>query len=486
MILIKRIERKKIFKIIVSIIVVFLLYLILGAFIPFMKTMKVTEKTKAEFQLSDYLGKGTDGVDRAALVESSKEALDVRLNILNRAREKIIISSFSFKHDRSCKEIFSTVLAAADRGVKVEILADGLSGYVDMGKDPMYYVLGSHPNIEIRYYNMFYPWKPWTFHGRMHDKYIIIDDELLLLGGRNTSDYFLGEYNTKVLSYDREVLVYNTAFGAEDEENSVISQVKKYFKSVWNRKECKKVFTHVSGFRKRKTAAALKELQDIYGKLKKNVKQMDTKTDYRSMTMATDKITLISNPIHIFHKEPVLWYQAVRLMEEAGQRVYIQTPYVVLNKDMYADIKRIGQDIKEYDLITNSVAGGDNVMGSSDYTFNKKKVIDTGVRVHEFQGKHSMHNKSILIDDRLSLIGSFNLDMRSAYIDTEVMLVIDGKEFNKALEEKFLAMEKESLAVGRDGKYIPDDNVKPLKIHPLRKFIYSITSVVFQLFRFVL
>ena len=35
-----------------------------------------------------------------------------------------------------------------------------------------------------------------------------------------------------------------------------------------------------------------------------------------------------------------------------------------------------------------------------------------------------------MVDDDLSIVGSFNMDMRSVYLDTELMLVIDSKEVN--------------------------------------------------------
>ena len=44
----------------------------------------------------------------------------------------------------------------------------------------------------------------------MHDKYLIADDSLFLLGGRNTFDLFLGDY-VQDQNIDRELLVWNTA-----------------------------------------------------------------------------------------------------------------------------------------------------------------------------------------------------------------------------------------------------------------------------------
>ena len=71
-----------------------------------------------------------------------------------------------------------------------------------------------------------------------------------------------------------------------------------------------------------------------------------------------------------------------------------------------------------------------------------------------------MHTKSILIDDRLSLIGSFNWDMRSVYLNTETVLAIDSEEINEALKEKVRALAdahnipnqtKEARLAGRHG-----------------------------------
>ena len=62
-----------------------------------------------------------------------------------------------------------------------------------------------------------------------------------------------------------------------------------------------------------------------------------------------------------------------------------------------------------------------------------------------------MHTKSILIDDRLSLIGSFNWDMRSAYLDTELMLLVDCPALNAALREQTEEMMRQSRLVAPDG-----------------------------------
>ena len=67
-------------------------------------------------------------------------------------------------------------------------------------------------------------------------------------------------------------------------------------------------------------------------------------------------------------------------------------------------------------------------------------------------GKHSTHGKSLVIDDDIAVVGSYNFDCRSTYVDTETMLVVQGKEITKQLEEDFDGLKNESLKVNKDGK----------------------------------
>lgn len=65
---------------------------------------------------------------------------------------------------------------------------------------------------------------------------------------------------------------------------------------------------------------------------------------------------------------------------------------------------------------------------------SKKKILNTGADVYELMNEVPVHTKAVLLDDRLSIVGSYNLDMRSTYLDTELMLVIDSKELNQQIQ----------------------------------------------------
>ena len=192
---------------ILLLVVLILMYELLGAIAPFVHPKRVSgELPKAE----EFYGTAyRETVDRAAVIESNKEALALRLSMFEEAKESIVMTTFDIREGESTSDIFASLFAAADRGVKVKIIVDGMYGLLHMSGKELFKAAGSHENLEIKFYNTPNLFMPWTINGRMHDKYIIVDDRILLMGGRNTFDYFLGEYEGKSVGYDREILIYN-------------------------------------------------------------------------------------------------------------------------------------------------------------------------------------------------------------------------------------------------------------------------------------
>lgn len=155
--------------------------------------------------------------------------------MIESAEESIILSTFDFREGESSTDIAAALIDAADRGVFIRILVDGVSGLFRMESSSFFYAISAHPNIEIRIYNQLSVLAPWKINGRMHDKYLICDDCLYLLGGRNTFDYFLGDYESNSKSCDREVLVYNPS---DEGGNSSVIDLIDYFESVWSLDVC--------------------------------------------------------------------------------------------------------------------------------------------------------------------------------------------------------------------------------------------------------
>ena len=155
------------------------------AVLPFVCQPKVSEETKERFEQKNFYGE-TAGAERAAVLSDNVDALAERIRLISHAEERIILSTFEFRNDESGKDMMAAFLAAADRGVQIQILMDGFPAFknLQLTQDPYFQALSSHENIQIFIYNPVNLLQPWKLMGRLHDKYLIADESAYILGGR--------------------------------------------------------------------------------------------------------------------------------------------------------------------------------------------------------------------------------------------------------------------------------------------------------------
>ena len=222
-------------------------------------------------------------------------------------------------------------------------------------------------------------------------------------------------------------------------------------------------------------------MEKQYDKLTEQYPEMLEEWDWESLTMETNKVSLLSNPVQAENKEPWMWYSLHQMMQE-GSEVTIYTPYIICGPEMYDDLSSLTQNGIPVEIITNDVASGANPWGCTDYLNQKENVWETGVKVYEFMGAHSCHTKAVLIGDRMSIIGSYNLDMRSTYQDTELMLAVDSPELNALVREE-AERDKTYSKVMENGSYFYGENYEPKEISWPKKIFYAVLRVVIVPFR---
>ena len=472
----KRRSRKMVIVIIAAVLVLFAL----GAILPFARQPKVTEKTKKELEVERFYSDQPSG-ERAKVISDNGEALDERLRLISQAEEEIILSTFEFDSDTSGTQMIAALADAADRGVKVRVLVDGFPYLTTMWGNPKFLALAQTENVEIRVYNPVRPWKPWGIMGRLHDKYLIADRTAYILGGRNTFDFFLGDQKG-YKNYDWDMLVYTK----EASGDSSLEQVRSYFESVWKMPECKTFGKSRFWKQNPSVKKAEGEIADAVKTLKEAYGDELGKIDYESITLPVNQIQLISNPTHILAKEPVVFYTITELMKQAKEEVVFHTPYVICDDWMLERLKEVCEGAKDVKMMTNSVANNGNPFGAMDYQKNKEKIRDTGVGILEYDKGVSYHGKCFTIDDRLAAIGSFNWDMRSAYLDTELMLVVDSREVNEQLRDEMKKYEQHALKVtGKDTYEVPE-GVERQELSAKKKFRIAVLKTVAGWARFLM
>ena len=426
-------------------VILFFIAVLALAIAPYSNMPAVSEEYKDSFNVLDFYS-DEESCDRAAIIDDNGEALAQRIMLIENAKEEIIMSTFSFKSDTAGKQMIAALSEAAKRGVKVRILIDGFNSIMDIEGNPYFMALASEENVEIRIYNEANIFTSWKGMSRMHDKYIIADDDVYILGGRNTFNYFLGDQKSHK-NHDRDVLVYNT--GGEE---SSIYELKEYFWGVWELEVCEEWREYLISGLLPSVGEARKDLKELYADMKEAHWEWFEEPDYMNMTVATDKVSLLSNPTDIYMKEPWVFYGLCQLMEQAQKEVVIHTPYIIADDYMYEAFTDICKDVKVR-VMTNAPSNNGNLFGAVDYVLHKEDILNTGLDILEYNGGISYHAKSMTIDDDISIVGSFNMDYKSMYHDTELMLVIDSEELNASLKKSHELYEE---AAG-EAKLLPNE-----------------------------
>jgi phosphatidylserine/phosphatidylglycerophosphate/cardiolipin synthase-like enzyme len=103
------------------------------------------------------------------------------------------------------------------------------------------------------------------------------------------------------------------------------------------------------------------------------------------------------------------------------------------------------------------MASTDNLEAFSGYQRDRKQLLETGVRIFEFKPDAAvrlkiltsalqkklhhtpifgLHAKSMVIDGKITVIGTFNLDPRSANLNTECVTIIHSKSITQEVEKE--------------------------------------------------
>lgn len=411
----------------------------------------------------------TAGTERICCIDDNEEALLWRLRMIGTAKKNIVLSTFDLRADENGTKLLAALNHAASKGVKIRLLIDGIYQQLFLADSSDFQALASSENVEVGVYNPLTPANLFKVNYRMHDKYLIIDEKMYLLGGRNSNDIFLGDH-VKGINEDRDILVYDTSDGSTES----LQQLEDYFYEIWNdRCVSKKKEKKPS-----KYTEAHAHLEEVYVSLLKKYKDIETYCDWEKDTIEVNKITLVDNGVHASRKRPQV-LQTIQYLSDNADHVIIQTPYVICNGYMYDVLQQISDHAK-LQIVLNAVEKGSNPWGCTDYLNQKKRILKTGADVYELMNEYPVHTKAVLIDDRLSVVGSYNLDMRSTYLDTELMLVIDSEKLNKqirATESDYMEKSKEVLANGHEtegAKY------KKKVLNRQKKIYYSVLRLLIR------
>jgi cardiolipin synthase C len=103
-------------------------------------------------------------------------------------------------------------------------------------------------------------------------------------------------------------------------------------------------------------------------------------------------------------------------------------------------------------VVTNSLGANDVAAVYGAYWPYRDTLLQGGVHVYELRAQGhpesslfgssgaSLHTKAYSVDDTRGFIGSFNLDARSAYLNTEMGVMFDDADLARAVRDEYLRL----------------------------------------------
>jgi putative cardiolipin synthase len=386
---------------------------------------------------------GFSGVD---LVSSGREAFEVRFGLAHLAEKTIDAQYYLWAPDSSGLRMLSALLDAADRGVRVRVLLDDLNF---AGMDFDLAVLNAYPNVEIRLFN------PFTYRNdrlldvftdfnrvnhRMHDKIFVVDNTVAVVGGRNIGDEY---FSANPISDFRDL---DLVAGGP-----VVRAASANFDAFWNSPWA--VSIHALEREKITRDQGRQLLAGLARKIAADKSfPFSTETDPARLSHIVG--TLLARftwaPAILLADKPdkpqtsapgVLDQLRADLGKSLSKELLIESAYFVPAGNVADTLCRLSGRGVRVTVLTNSLESTDVPSVFAVYSKYRVQLLRCGIELHElraaanflrrwtwltFNSQAELHTKTYVFDQSKVMIGSFNMDPRSATLNAEDALLVDS------------------------------------------------------------
>ena len=390
-----------------------------------------------------------------------KKAFAARVLLARAAERSLDVQYYIWHRDTTGLLMLQELWNAAERGVRLRMLLDdnGIGGL-----DPILAVFDDHPNIEVRIFNPFpnRGFKPLGFltqfkrlNRRMHNKSFTADSQATIVGGRNIGNEYFGAGQEMVFA-DLDVL----AIG------EIAASVSEQFDLYWNSESAYPAKAIVAAPKPN----AVAELEAQFASVRASSEAVEYVEEVRSTRLIEDlverKIRFDWSPMQLVRDDPAKTLDRVEesdlvlthLKEAIGpaeRELDIVSPYFVPRKGGAKTLSAYPERGVRLRIVTNSLAATDSGVVHSKYARYRKELLKTGIRLYELKreatgpsanrekrrtkgdgsgsSSASLHAKTISSDRSRAFVGSFNLDPRSAHLNTEMGLVIQSPELSETI-----------------------------------------------------
>ncbi|MEC5384615.1 phospholipase D family protein [Uliginosibacterium sp. H3] len=406
-------------------------------------------------------------------LSDASEAFAARVLLAGAADRTLDVQYYIWRGDYTGYLMFEALWQAAERGVSVRLLLDDTN---TAGLDDTLRALDAHPNIAVRLYN------PMTMRSarllnfvtdfsrlnhRMHNKSFTADNQATIVGGRNIGDEYFGasksvgfedldviatgpaakDVTVSFEEYWNSASAYPAAsiIGSEDSRKALLERfaetradegAEQYLQSLRDTKLVRELLAQTLPLRWGETRLVVDDPAKTLGQLNAN--------EGRERLMLGRLMTAITPPQKSFE---------------------LITPYFVPGKEGTESLAALVRNKVRVRVLTNSLASSDVTAVHAGYAEYRKALLQAGVELYELKrhlpplvaaeaggaapedkpkrktlggsSSASLHAKTFAMDGQRIFVGSFNFDQRSAWLNTEMGLVIDNAQLAGRLTDWF-------------------------------------------------
>ncbi len=396
-----------------------------------------------------------------------------RVQLVNSAERTVDLQYYIFHTDETGKLLTEAVLRAADRGVRVRVLIDDGE---TMAGDEQLAAIDSHPDIEVRIFNPFAYRGHVTFlralefminHGRldyrMHNKLMVVDNALALIGGRNVAnEYFQVDPQSQFADDD----VFSVG--------PIGKALSHMFEDYWNCANAIPVRALDDGMTSDEALAEYRKT------LVEHHKELQAEgVDYAARIATGEPLAgMLSG------KLPLTWAHAELVSDspdkrhvDKGERVgrlmrrpvakavaavqselLMVTPYFIPGEEgmpLFAELRKRNVRVR---ILTNSLQSSTVLPAQAGYMPYRLPLLEKGVEIYEVRsrpdtargsgqtpqtreyGNYSLHAKLFVLDRQRLFVGSMNFDPRSMHLNTEIGVIMDSPDLAQQAAARFEAM----------------------------------------------
>jgi len=391
-------------------------------------------------------------------------ALDARLELMRQAQASLDVQTYQLGNDKTGRLLLRELRDAARRGVRVRLLVDD---FYTAGMDRLLLALAAEPNAEVRLFNPFVNARDhsatrWMeFFGdfrrlnhRMHNKLFVADGAMAIAGGRNLADeYFLRAEGANFIDF--ELLM----------AGPVVPEAARIFDTYWNSdvvypvaqvasaggmavEALKAEFDAATASDRAPPPPALSGT-DLLGDPPLGAQLADLG---RVKWMRAEAHAAADSPhkaLGIGSTDETLAARFHQMTASARSDVVVISPYFIPGEEGMARIREGRARGVRISVVTNSLADSDEPLVNINYNRYRVDMLKLGVNLYEVstrqlkrnrqirdllkKARGRLHAKLALVDREWVLLGSMNLDPRSARLNTEFGVRVRSFELAQAL-----------------------------------------------------